>query len=125
MDLFVAVVVADTKADITINNHLALINTKMLREYATIDPRMRHLVLLVKYWAKRRKVNDAYVGTLSSYAYALMCIAHLQRRVPPVLPVLHEMPPTHVKTVGEPWWVEGLKCRVVAVFIGGSLFIGM
>jgi hypothetical protein len=58
-------------------------------------------VLLVKYWAKRRKVNDAYVGTLSSYAYALMCIAHLQRRLPPVLPVLHEMPPTHVKTVGE------------------------
>lgn len=28
--------------------------------------------------AKRRRVNDAYVGTLSSYAYVLMCISHLQ-----------------------------------------------
>ena len=25
-------------------------------------------------------MNDAYVGTLSSYAYVLMCISHLQVR---------------------------------------------
>jgi DNA polymerase sigma len=64
-DLILLSCCLDTKADITINNHLDLINTKMLREYASMDPRMRHLVLLVKYWAKRRKVNYAYVGTLS------------------------------------------------------------
>lgn len=26
-------------------------------------------------------MNDAYVGTLSSYAYVLMCISHLQVRL--------------------------------------------
>jgi DNA polymerase sigma len=64
--------------DVTVNNRLAVINTKLLRDYGAVDARLRALVLLVKHWAKRRRVNDAYVGTLSSYAYALMCISHLQ-----------------------------------------------
>jgi len=80
-------------ADVTVNNRLALANTKLLRDYAAIDPRLRQLALAVKLWAKSRRVNDAYIGTLSSYAYVLMCISHLQRRSPPVLPVLQAMEP--------------------------------
>jgi DNA polymerase sigma len=80
-------------ADVTVNNRLALANTKLLRDYAAIDPRLRQLALAVKLWAKQRRVNDAYIGTLSSYAYVLMCISHLQRRSPPVLPVLQAMEP--------------------------------
>jgi DNA polymerase sigma len=65
------------------------------------------LVLLVKAWAKARNVNSAYVGTLSSYAYTLLVIDHLQRRPgAPVLPVLQEMEPTFDRTVGE-WCVCG------------------
>ena len=58
-------------------------------------------MLLIKHWAKRRRVNDAYTGTLSSYAYCLLAIAHLQQRAPPVLPVLQEGPPTKQQTIGE------------------------
>jgi hypothetical protein len=36
--------------DITVNNRLAVVNTKLLRDYAAIDPRLRNLVLLVKHW---------------------------------------------------------------------------
>ena len=43
-----------------INNMLALVNTKLLRDYASLDPRLRQLVFVVKHWAKRRGVNDAY-----------------------------------------------------------------
>lgn len=50
--------------------------------------------------AKRRRVNEAYVGTLSSYAYVLLVIHHLQGRSPAVLPVLQELPPTHTRTIG-------------------------
>jgi|LauGreDrversion2_5_1035112.scaffolds.fasta_scaffold197170_1 DNA polymerase sigma len=59
---------------------LALVNTKLLRDYASLDPRLRQLVFLVKKWAKVRGVNDSYRGTLSSYAYVLLCINHLQVR---------------------------------------------
>jgi DNA polymerase sigma len=49
-----------TRVDITINNFLAIINTHLLRCYSNIDPRLPQLVHLVKHWAKRRGVNDAY-----------------------------------------------------------------
>lgn len=84
----------------TLNNDLAVANTALLRDYAAIDPRLRQLVILIKHWAKRRRVNDAYTGTLSSYAYCLMAIAHLQQRSPPVLPVLQEREPTKRQTIG-------------------------
>jgi DNA polymerase sigma len=84
-----------TKVDVTVNNRLAVANTKLLADYAALDGRLAGLVMLVKHWAKRRAVNDPYSGTLSSYCYVLMCIACLQGRDPPALPVLQGLPPTH------------------------------
>eukprot|EP00192_Tetraselmis_astigmatica_P007397 CAMPEP_0117659414 /NCGR_PEP_ID=MMETSP0804-20121206/6420_1 /TAXON_ID=1074897 /ORGANISM="Tetraselmis astigmatica, Strain CCMP880" /LENGTH=751 /DNA_ID=CAMNT_0005466071 /DNA_START=30 /DNA_END=2284 /DNA_ORIENTATION=- len=92
--------VTGTKCDVTVNNHLACINTKLLFDYASVDPRMRQLVFVVKNWAKKREVNEAYQGTLSSYAYVLMCIHLLQNRNPPILPCLQAIkPPTFQRTV--------------------------
>ncbi len=40
-------------------------------------------------------------GTLSSYAYVLLCIALLQQRKPAILPVLQDMrPPEVMRCVG-------------------------
>ncbi|KAF9687755.1 hypothetical protein SADUNF_Sadunf02G0126000 [Salix dunnii] len=74
--------------DICINNVLAVVNTKLLRDYAQIDVRLRQLAFIVKHWAKSRGVNATYQGTLSSYAYVLMCIHFLQQRRPAILPCL-------------------------------------
>ena len=79
--------------DVTINNLLALHNTRLLRDYMSIDTRARDLCMIVKHWAKRRAVNEAYRGTLSSYAYVIMCIQLLQNRPVPILPVLQEFVP--------------------------------
>ena len=84
-------------SDICINNRVAVANTKMLCDYARIDSRLRQLAFVVKHWAKARKVNETYRGTLSSYAYVLMCIHLLQRRNPPILPCLQGMRPTFSK----------------------------
>jgi hypothetical protein len=78
-------------------------NSLLLKAYVSIDRRFRDLCFLVrlsaaagvlqprdafvgscrwqiKHWAKRRKVNDPYRGTLSSYGYVLMIINFLQLR---------------------------------------------
>ena len=34
--------------------------------------------MAVKYWAKRRSINDPYRGSPSSYAYVLLVINYLQ-----------------------------------------------
>ncbi|KAA6429974.1 MAG: Nucleotidyltransferase family [Trebouxia sp. A1-2] len=91
----------NTKVDITVNNILAIVNTKLLKDYGATDERLLQLVFVVKLWAKRRQVNDSYRGTLSSYCYVLMCIHLLQQRSPPILPCLQAMEPTHIRTVGQ------------------------
>ncbi|KAI1460160.1 hypothetical protein F4805DRAFT_17509 [Annulohypoxylon moriforme] len=77
--------------DMNVNNTLALENTRMIKTYVQIDKRVRPLAMIIKYWTRRRIVNDAASGgTLSSYTWICMIIAFLQLRQPPVLPTLHQ-----------------------------------
>ncbi|TWU72939.1 hypothetical protein ED733_002389 [Metarhizium rileyi] len=79
--------------DMNVNNTLALENTRMVRVYVEADPRVRQLAMVIKYWTRRRIINDAaFGGTLSSYTWICLIIAFLQLRNPPVLPALHQMP---------------------------------
>ncbi|ORX82661.1 Nucleotidyltransferase [Basidiobolus meristosporus CBS 931.73] len=78
--------------DININHPISLRNTEMIRTYVAIDPRVRLLVMIIKYWTKRRVLNDAGVGgTLSTYTWVNMILNFLQMRNPPVLPNLQSM----------------------------------
>ncbi|CZT50697.1 related to polynucleotide adenylyltransferase [Rhynchosporium secalis] len=79
--------------DMNVNNPLALENTRMIRTYVQIDPRVRQLAMIVKHWTKQRILNDAAFGcTLSSYTWICMIIFFLQNRNPPILPALHQRP---------------------------------
>ena len=51
------------------------------------------MVLFVKAWSKKRKINTPYHGTLSSYGYVLMVLHYLVNVAnPPVLPNLQTSP---------------------------------
>ncbi|KAK4418718.1 UTP:RNA uridylyltransferase 1 [Sesamum alatum] len=91
--------VTGISCDICINNVLAVVNTKLLRDYAQVDVRLRQLAFIIKHWAKSRGVNETYQGTLSSYAYVLMCIHFLQQRRPAILPCLQGMEITYFTVV--------------------------
>ena len=52
--------------DMNVNNTLALENTRMVRTYVEIDPRVRPLMMIVKYWTRRRIINDAGQYTAAS-----------------------------------------------------------
>lgn len=68
----------EISCDIGFENRLALENTRLLLSYAMVDPpRLRTLVLFLKVWTKRRKLNSPYTGTLSSYGYTLMVLFFL------------------------------------------------
>jgi DNA polymerase sigma len=65
--------------DASINNVLPTYNTRLLGEYAKMDPRVVALVLCVKRWAKMAQVSDAKMGNLSSYSWSLLVIYFLQK----------------------------------------------
>ena len=64
--------------DISVNNELALYNTELIRAYADTHPMVRNGVLSIKYWASSRAINQAFMGTLSSYAWTLLAIGSMQ-----------------------------------------------
>eukprot|EP00818_Percolomonas_sp_WS_P004726 CAMPEP_0117456698 /NCGR_PEP_ID=MMETSP0759-20121206/12011_1 /TAXON_ID=63605 /ORGANISM="Percolomonas cosmopolitus, Strain WS" /LENGTH=1806 /DNA_ID=CAMNT_0005250045 /DNA_START=283 /DNA_END=5703 /DNA_ORIENTATION=- len=70
--------VGHVEMDICMGTLLGVANTKLLRKYAKIHPKVRELIYIVKHWAKTRKINDAASGSLSSYSYVLLTIAYLQ-----------------------------------------------
>jgi len=45
--------------DLNVNNPLALENTRMIKTYVQLDARIRPLAKVIKYWSKRRILNDA------------------------------------------------------------------
>ena len=64
--------------DICYRNMLALENTRLLRLYSSYDPRVRPLMILVKQWTSRRKINDPTNSLPTSYAWNLIVIYFLQ-----------------------------------------------
>ncbi|KAJ4382091.1 hypothetical protein N0V86_002420 [Didymella sp. IMI 355093] len=82
------------QCDINFANPLGIHNTHMLRCYSLTDSRVKPMVLFVKSWAKQRKINSSYSGTLSSYGWVLMVLHYLVNVAsPPVCPNLqHYLP---------------------------------
>ncbi len=79
--------------DISLDNRLAIYNSMMLKSYAQ-EERLRLLVQMVKYWASRRGINNAFEGSLSSYAWTLLTIQHAQMAQPPLVPNRQESCPS-------------------------------
>ncbi|EME41277.1 hypothetical protein DOTSEDRAFT_73629 [Dothistroma septosporum NZE10] len=103
------------QCDINFFNPLGLHNTQLLRCYSSCDPRVRPMVLFVKSWAKKRRINSSYSGTLSSYGYVMMVLHYLVNVAqPPVLPNLqlpwrphpHCTPPGAAKIEVDNWTVD-------------------
>ncbi|KAL8789226.1 MAG: hypothetical protein Q9195_006935 [Heterodermia aff. obscurata] len=81
------------QCDINFSNHLALHNTCLLKCYSLCDPRVQPMIVVVKAWAKNRKINSSYHGTLSSYGYVLMALHYLMNVVQPqIIPNLQLVP---------------------------------
>jgi len=82
------------EVDLSVNNPTSIRNTHLLFCYSQMDYRVRPLVLFVKHWAKNHGINEARLGTLSSYTLTLMVLHFLQSGVsPPVIPCLHQLNP--------------------------------
>ncbi|ORX45754.1 hypothetical protein BCR36DRAFT_414350 [Piromyces finnis] len=94
--------------DINVNNTVALQNSMMVKTYTSIDERAKQLIILIKHYAKRRMINDATGGTLSSYCWVNMAINFLQQRKPPILPCLHELNKESLKE--NKIFIDGVDC---------------
>ncbi|XP_075670577.1 protein HESO1-like isoform X1 [Castanea sativa] len=79
--------------DISIDNLIVQIKSKLLLGISEIDGRFRDMVLLVKEWAKAHEINDAtpMSGTFTSYSLTLLVIFHFQTCEPAIFPPLKDI----------------------------------
>ncbi len=72
--------VSGVKFDIVCNTVLPLFSTRLVKSYNSLVPtgELRDFILLVKYWAGRRRILGSGNGELSGYAWTLLCIFYCQ-----------------------------------------------
>ena len=68
------------RVDLSVCQHLGVLNTALVRAYTELAPVVPQLALFVKIWSLRRRVNDPTHGMLSSYTWSLLVIFSLQAR---------------------------------------------
>ncbi|OTF82495.1 poly(A) RNA polymerase gld-2-like protein [Euroglyphus maynei] len=74
--------------DLNINGDLSIRNTFLLTYYQELDHRVAPLVVAIKSWARKNRIDSPFYGMLSSYSLSLMAIHFLQNIQPPILPLL-------------------------------------
>ncbi|KAK4244287.1 hypothetical protein C7999DRAFT_35371 [Corynascus novoguineensis] len=100
------------QCDINFSAHLAVQNTLLLRCYSHCDPRVRPLILFVKHWAKVRRINSSYRGTLSSYGYTLMMLHYLVNIAQPfVCPNLQQLARPPAPNLSPQQIEETISCK--------------
>ena len=78
--------------DITVQNKLPILNTKLIRLYSLLDQRFHIFGIFLKFWVKKNKINGALDKFLSSYALLIIIIHYLQNITEPkVLPILQQI----------------------------------
>ena len=80
------------KCDISFGHKASLWNTEFIRFCCMYDPRVRPLIMLVRYWGRVQGLvgRDGKVR-LSNYALTLMVIAYLQQIPCPILHSVQEL----------------------------------
>jgi len=88
--------------DISVDRRLGIVNSEMILCYIRLDARVAPLCQLVKRWSKTYSINNSQNGLLSSYAFVILVLHFLQRRL--VIPNLQQdlTAPRNI--------VEGLDC---------------
>lgn len=78
------------RCELSLNNHLAYQTSALLRDYVLLDPRVRTLLVSLRFWANICKLDRQAEGTLPPHSFALLMIHFLQRLRVPLLPCIHD-----------------------------------
>ncbi|CRG99708.1 conserved Plasmodium protein, unknown function [Plasmodium relictum] len=99
----------ELSCDISVNNILAVINSKLIQKYVSIDKRLQIMGIALKYWSKNRNINDRSKGFLSSFSLILMIIHFLQNVIEPK--ILLSLQDISFKRNEKPFYVMGVDCK--------------
>lgn len=78
-----------TSCDLSFKNALGVHNSALIRYYLSLDERLKPLLMLIKYWAKKNEISGT--GRLSHYALVMLVVFYLQQLSPPIVPTVYSI----------------------------------
>ncbi|KAL6267455.1 hypothetical protein P5V15_000531 [Pogonomyrmex californicus] len=94
----------NVSCDISFKNGLGIYKSNFLRYCASCDPRLRPLMLLIKYWARHFGISGS--GRISSYGLVCLIIFYLQQESVGLLPPLLHLQRTCTPQIMYGWQVN-------------------
>ncbi|KAK6633689.1 hypothetical protein RUM44_004296 [Polyplax serrata] len=94
------------KYDLSFLNGLSVQNSRMIKWIISFDPRIKAMILFLKYWICLNKLHGR--PSFSSYAMTLMVIFFLQQLSDPILPCIEFFKVNHV---GPRLTIAGWDCN--------------
>ncbi|XP_011882687.1 PREDICTED: speckle targeted PIP5K1A-regulated poly(A) polymerase-like [Vollenhovia emeryi] len=94
----------NVSCDISFKNSLGIYKSNFLRYCASRDPRLRPLMLLIKYWARHFGISGS--GRISSYGLVCLIIFYLQQESVGLLPPLLDLQRTCVPQILNGWQIN-------------------
>lgn len=94
------------KCDLSLDNKIALQNTRLLQALSQYDPRIKPLVYTIRYWGRLKQIagNIKTGPRMTNYALTLMVIYYLQNTNPVTLPTIQALSDlSSTKTKVGPW----------------------
>ncbi|XP_059090184.1 terminal uridylyltransferase 7-like [Tigriopus californicus] len=76
--------------ELSCNNHMAVQTSMLMRDYWSLDPRVRTLATAVRHWAQICQIDRQAEGTLPAHAFSILLVFFLQQETKPVLPCIHD-----------------------------------
>jgi len=76
--------------ELSLNNHHAYQTSSLLKDYWSLDPRVRTVGVAFRYWASMVRLDRQAEGTLPPHTFAILLVYFLQQQTKPVLPCIHE-----------------------------------
>jgi len=76
--------------ELSLNNHHAYQTSRLLKDYWSLDPRVRTVGLAFRYWASLVRLDRQAEGTLPPHTFAILLMYFLQQQTKPVVPCIHE-----------------------------------
>ncbi|XP_071825826.1 poly(A) RNA polymerase, mitochondrial-like isoform X2 [Apostichopus japonicus] len=99
--------------DLTGDNSLALKSSELLYIYGQLDPRVRPLIFLVRYWARFHGITSVNPGYwITNFPLTLLVLYFLQTRSPPVVVTMNQLSRLAEDTESEP--MSGMGCTLVS-----------
>ncbi|PSN35634.1 hypothetical protein C0J52_23204 [Blattella germanica] len=90
--------------DLSFKNALGVNNSGLIKFYLSMDPRLKPMLLIIKYWARKHDLSGP--GKLTNYALSMLAFCYLQQLPQPVIPTVYDLQ----KTCQEKTFISGWNC---------------